>query len=90
MGSKIERCAILGAVCGFVSAVLLWNHVSFIWYAVTGCVPTLILGYAISFLALRRPVRDVLPMTIWGRDRATSLGAPDSSIAGEQPAQETT
>jgi Na+(H+)/acetate symporter ActP len=60
--------AILGALCGFASALLLWNHVSFIWFAVTGCVPTLIFGYIFSFFAPAEPPSDVFPMTIWGRD----------------------
>jgi SSS family transporter len=41
--------AIFGAVIGFISAVLSWHHVSFIWYAMTGCVPTLFFGYVFSF-----------------------------------------
>jgi SSS family transporter len=60
--------AILGAICGFVSAVFLWHHVSFIWYAITGCVPTVVFGYALSLLAPPRPREQVYPMTIWGRD----------------------
>jgi SSS family transporter len=61
--------AVLGAGMGFVVALLLWPYVSFIWYAVTGCVPTIVFGYAISilFLPLRRPSEEVLPMTLWGR-----------------------
>src|SRR6185369_14918403 len=61
--------AILGALCGFASALLLRSHVSFIWYAVTGCVPTIIFGYVLSFLAPPEPPEHVYPMTIWGRNK---------------------
>ncbi|MEX0642526.1 MAG: sodium/solute symporter [Pirellulales bacterium] len=60
--------AILGALCGFAVALLLRNHVSFIWFAVTGCVPTLFFGYLLSHLAPSEPREHVYPMTIWGRD----------------------
>lgn len=60
-----SRSAILGAILGFVSALFLWSHVSFIWYAVTGCLPTLLFGYTLSFLTAGRMNKDVLPMTIW-------------------------
>ena len=62
-----SRGAILGALCGFASALLLRNHVLFIWYAFTGCVPTLIFGYLFSYLAPSEPRERVYPMTIWGR-----------------------
>jgi Na+/proline symporter len=58
--------AIVGAIVGFVSALLLWNHVSFIWYAVTGCVPTLVFGYGMSFLTGGCKNSQILPLTIWG------------------------
>jgi SSS family transporter len=58
---------ILGALCGFASALLFRNNVSFIWYAVTGCVPTVLFGYVLSFLALPESTESVYPMTIWGR-----------------------
>jgi SSS family solute:Na+ symporter len=61
--------AILGALCGFASALLLRNDVSFIWYAVTGCVPTIVFGCVFSFLAPPEPREQVYPMTIWGRDK---------------------
>jgi SSS family transporter len=60
--------AILGALCGFASAYYLSSHVSFIWYSIAGCVPTVILGYLFSFLAPPEPREHVYPMTIWGRD----------------------
>jgi solute carrier family 5 (sodium-coupled monocarboxylate transporter), member 8/12 len=60
--------AILGAILGFISALLLWNHVSFIWYSVTGCVPTLVLGYVFSFLTPKHVLKDVSAMTIWGHE----------------------
>jgi sodium-coupled monocarboxylate transporter 8/12 len=67
---------IVGAVVGFIVAVLLWHHVSFIWYSVTGCVPTLVFGYVFSwlfgFFGARRPREEVLPMTIWGRHLAVN------------------
>jgi sodium-coupled monocarboxylate transporter 8/12 len=63
--------AIAGAILGFVVALMLWRHVSFIWYAVTGCVPTLILGYGLSFLTGGCTGRDILPFTIW-RNRVSS------------------
>ncbi len=80
--------AILGAVVGLVAALLLWHHVSFIWYAVTGCVPTLVFGYALSFLARARPIKDVYPMTLWGRHTATSLRAtePADVAVSDEPA----
>lgn len=68
-----SRSAILGAILGFITALLLWDYVSFIWYAVTGCVPTLVFGYALSFFTLRRPKSDVYQMTIWGRHTPLSL-----------------
>jgi SSS family transporter len=71
--------AILGAILGFLSAVLLWHHVSFIWYALTGCVPTLVFGYALSFLTLRRPNKEIYPMTIWGRHTAGPLRPSESA-----------
>lgn len=61
--------AILGALCGFASALLLRNHVSFIWFAVTGSVPTMIFGYVLSFLAPPESTEHVYPMTIWGRNK---------------------
>ena len=69
--------AISGAVIGFVAAVSLWYRVSFVWYAVVGCVPTLVFGYALSFLAPARPHKDVYPMTIWGRHQSLSLRTMD-------------
>lgn len=60
--------AISGAFCGFASALWLRNDVSFIWYAVTGCVPTVILGYVLSYLVPAELPEQVHPMTIWGRD----------------------
>jgi len=71
--------AILGALLGFVTALLLWNYVSFIWYAVTGCIPTLIFGYAISFLTTGNKHKDVLAMTIW----KDGPGRGDSSERGQ-------
>jgi SSS family transporter len=59
--------AILGALAGFISAILLWHHVSFIWYSVTSCLPTLVFGYVLSFLTPPRPRGDVYQMTLWGR-----------------------
>jgi Na+/proline symporter len=60
--------AILGALCGFATAVLLRNHVSFIWYAVTGCVPTVLCGYVLSYFTPPESRELTYPMTIWGRD----------------------
>lgn len=37
---------------GFVCAVWSWHHVTFIWYAVAGCVPTTVFGYMISLFAM--------------------------------------
>lgn len=59
--------AIAGAILGFAFALVLWSHVSFIWYAVIGCVPTVVFGYVLSFLGPRRARAEVYPMTIWGR-----------------------
>jgi SSS family transporter len=58
--------AIAGAIVGFACAVCLWRHVSFIWYSVTGCVPTVIAGYLCSFFWPPRPKDEIYPMTIWG------------------------
>lgn len=58
--------AILGAIVGFACALHLWHDVSFIWYAVAGCVPTLIVGYVCSFFSRPRPDAEIYPMTIWG------------------------
>jgi sodium-coupled monocarboxylate transporter 8/12 len=71
--------AILGAILGFASALLLWNHVSFIWYAVTGCVPTLLFGYALSLLRPARTGKDVYAMTLWGRSASFSLHRADGT-----------
>ena len=61
--------AILGAILGFVSAILLWHHVSFIWYALsTGCVPTLLFGYLFSVIAVWYPRNDLALLTVWGRE----------------------
>jgi sodium-coupled monocarboxylate transporter 8/12 len=70
--------AILGAILGFMSALFLWSHVSFIWYAVTGCVPTLLFGYTLSFVTAGRMNKDVLSMTIWG-DRAAQTYPADTA-----------
>jgi Na+/proline symporter len=69
--------AILGAIVGFITALLLWTHVSFIWYSVTSCVPTLVFGYvfscALGFVVPARPRKEVYPMTIWGRHTSPLL-----------------
>ena len=78
--------AILGAVCGFVAALVLRNHVSFIWYPVAGCVPTVLLGYLLSYLT-PGPIKDVYPMTVWGRRTSLSLSSldlTDAAVSGEQ------
>ena len=62
--------AVVGAGVGFVVALLLCQYVSFIWYAVIGCAPTVISGYVLSFVAPPRPPQEVLPMTIWHRETA--------------------
>ncbi len=62
--------AIVGAVFGFGCAVYLWQDVSFIWYAVTGCVPTVIVGYALSFVVPQDPFDELDSMTLWGRYHA--------------------
>jgi Na+/proline symporter len=67
--------AVVGAGVGFVVSLLLWQYVSFIWYAVTGCVPTIVFGYVLSFFAPPRPKQEVLLMTIWGRPAAESTEA---------------
>jgi sodium-coupled monocarboxylate transporter 8/12 len=59
--------AILGALVGFACVLLLRKHVLFIWYAVVGCVPTVLIGYLLSYLAPPDPHAHVYPMTIWGR-----------------------
>lgn len=61
--------ATLGAITGFMAAFLLRNEVSFIWYAVTGCVPTMIAGRILSYLAPPEPYARVYPMTLRGRGR---------------------
>ena len=68
-----SHSAIIGALFGFASALLLWSHVSFIWYAVTGCAPTLLFGYICSFFTAPDTNRNVLSMTIWGRRAATPV-----------------
>ncbi len=66
--------AILGSLCGFATILLLWHEVSFMWYAVIGCVPTIIFGYIISLIAglflSPQPRERIYPMTIWGRKTA--------------------
>ena len=79
--------AILGAVCGFAWALLLWKDVSFIWYAVTGCVPTLAFGYAISFLRAGRSSQDIDSMTLWGRSHARDRKPAEQPAHGD-PVQE--
>jgi hypothetical protein len=73
--------AILGALCGFASALLLRNHVSFIWYAVTGCVPTVLIGYLLSYLAQPELPERVYPMTIWGRYSKPGPAIGEQSIS---------
>jgi SSS family solute:Na+ symporter len=60
--------AILGAICGFVVALTLRHNVSFIWYGIVGCIPTLGMGYIFSFLASPRSRNQVFPLTVWGRN----------------------
>ncbi len=62
-----SRSAIGSSIVGFIVALLLWNKVSFIWYAVIGCVPTLLVGFASRFLTWSPPKREAYQMTIWGR-----------------------
>lgn len=62
--------AILGALYGFAVSLLLWNSVSFLWYAVIGCVPTVIFGYMLSYAGDPLPRDHVFPMTIWGRSQS--------------------
>jgi sodium-coupled monocarboxylate transporter 8/12 len=69
--------AILGAISGFASVLLLRNHISFIWYPVAGCAPTLLFGYIFSFLRPPGRNEDVYPMTIWGRNMKASLSSPE-------------
>jgi SSS family transporter len=73
--------AISGAICGFVCALLLWNHVSFIWYAVIGCIPAVVLGYILSFLAPKPVLEDIYPMTIWGRETKQPTDMHESKSA---------
>jgi Na+/proline symporter len=70
--------AILGALLGFASVVLLRNDLSFIWYPVSGCVPTLICGYLLSFLSAKRSREEVYPLTIWGRPRTENVANPNA------------
>ncbi len=64
--------AILGAIAGFASVLLLRNHLSFVWYPVAGCAPTLLFGLLFSLLKPKRRREDVYPMTIWGRHLTNS------------------
>jgi sodium-coupled monocarboxylate transporter 8/12 len=74
--------AILGALCGFAAAIFVWDRVSFIWAAVTGCAPTVICGYLLSYLGPPEARDRVYPMTIWGRNRGrASQSSPASSSA---------
>lgn len=69
--------AIVGAITGFVSAVLLWHHVSLIWYAVAGCVPTVVFGYVFSLvhglISTVEPSKEIHAMTIWRRAEAVPV-----------------
>jgi SSS family transporter len=62
--------AILGALAGFATTLFLRHRVEFIWYAAAGCVPTVIIGYLISMFAPPRPIKEVYPLTLWGRHTA--------------------
>ena len=75
---------IVGAILGFAIALILRNHISFIWYPVAGCVPTLLLGYALSYVTARPPHEKVYPMTIWGRHPTGSSSPPKSSVHVEK------
>jgi Na+/proline symporter len=74
--------AILGAVVGFASVLLLRDCVSFIWYPVTGCLPTLLSGFAFSFLAAKRSHEEVYPFTIWGRWATPCVEEPTNTMEG--------
>jgi solute carrier family 5 (sodium-coupled monocarboxylate transporter), member 8/12 len=63
-----SRGAILGAMVGFIVALVLGKYVSFIWNAVTGCIPTVIFGYVLSYFGPPEPRDHVYPMTIGGRN----------------------
>jgi Na+/proline symporter len=58
--------AVMGALTGFGAALLLCDDVSFIWYPVVGCAPTLIVGWMLSFF-LSTTTIDAYSMTVWGR-----------------------
>ena len=70
---------IVGAVLGFAIALILRNHISFIWYPVAGCVPTLLLGYALSYITAPPRHEKVYPMTIWGR-HLTGSSFPSTQV----------
>jgi solute carrier family 5 (sodium-coupled monocarboxylate transporter), member 8/12 len=63
-----SQIAVGSAIVGFIVALLLWNKVSVIWYAVIGCVPTLLFGFVTSFLIPSDPSQRTYEMTIWGRN----------------------
>jgi Na+/proline symporter len=73
--------AILGAVAGFVTSLVLWPHVLFVWYAVVGCLPTVLFGYALSLIPIGREDHDIRPMTIWGRKRVSTLPAAAPAVS---------
>jgi SSS family transporter len=67
-------CAVLGALYGFAFTLLWSSHVLFIWYAVIGCVPTVLFGFLLSFLTTPEARERVYPMTIWGRSSRLAQG----------------
>ena len=75
---------IVGAILGFAIALMLRNHISFIWYPVAGCVPTLLLGYALSYFTARPRHAKVYPMTIWGRHLTGSSSPPKPVVHVEE------
>jgi SSS family transporter len=74
--------AMAGAIAGFAATLLLWQHVSFIWYTVTGLVPTLLVGYPLSFLGRGRRDKDVESLTLWARKAASLPSLGDAATAG--------
>ncbi len=70
--------AVVGALMGFAATLFLWDKVSFVWYGVIGCFPTLLCGYLFSFITPSRHSKDIYAMTVWGRDQAFSIHKKNS------------
>ncbi|AHF94716.1 hypothetical protein OPIT5_23815 [Opitutaceae bacterium TAV5] len=78
--------ALAGAVCGFLAVVGVgfFTHVSFMWYALIGCLPTILVGEMCS-LFLPAPTSGQARFSLHGRRNAEETGGNNpASTATEE------